>query len=140
MKIKIREYEGWSLNNTNNMINFLDRNGILVLLSDRKIGEVEIIGLKTVIKEIAEMYKGLDIEVSILGGEYYENTDSIIIYNYYSPFNRIYKVTEYINSDIAHNAKDIICISYNTTARYNKSKWWRFRNKRKCDVVNCRKP
>lgn len=88
MNVKIREYQGWSLNNTKNMINYYDLDGVIVLVSDKEINEVESIVLEKIVRDNAMIWEGLNITINIFKGKYEKETDSIIIYNFYSSFNK----------------------------------------------------
>lgn len=69
LNTKIREYEGWSINNTKHHVSFIGNGnkpyGAIHLLCEKELSEVERVGLNLIVKETYNMYKGLDIDVKI---------------------------------------------------------------------------
>lgn len=136
--IRVKEYQGWSLNNTNNMINFYgdEECGYLHLISKDEINEIERVGIFTVVKERLKSYKGLDIYIDVYESEYNQKGDYISgKYMHYGA--SVEKASEYFG--VYHDfkledAETIITIKYELVRRYNKSKWWRLKNKRKCII------
>lgn len=140
LKAKIRNYEGWSVKNTRNSLFFLgndcDDNGIIHLLCDKELSEVEFVGLTQVIKEEYNTYKGLDIDVKIFESEYKSKIDTIRgKYNNFNIItdNALSKCFDHIKDDLI-NAKQILSIYYTYNKRYEKSKWWRFIHKRYLNI------
>ncbi len=143
--IKIRKYESWSLNNTNNKNNFYEKvENSIILVSDKEINELEILGLEYLIKCNSKIWEGLDLDISINKAEYYKNSDTISpIYSYYY-YNMnfipvIKKATTLLlecHKELLNNAKDIIYIHYNATLRQDKSWLWKMLHKRKVNMCN----
>lgn len=143
--IKIREYQGWSLNNTNNVTNFYEEGeNAIILVSDKEINELEILGLEYLIRCNSKIWEGLDLDISISKAEYYKNSDTISpIYNYYY-YNMICvsdikKATTLLldhHKELLNNAKDIIYIYYKAMPRHNKTWLNRILHKRRVDICN----
>jgi len=141
--ITIREYEGWSINNTANSINFKNGIGHIIFVSDKEINELEILGIYHIIKHKANIYEGLDLNVTVLEGYYNKSIDRIFDYgNNYLQDGYITSVNNASNyllnnkKELLFNSKSIIHIYYNAVPRYKKTKWWCFWNRRKCLVLN----
>lgn len=141
--VAIREYQGWTVNNTTNCIQFKSGIGHIILVSDREINELETMGVYHIVKHKSSMYKGLDLNVIMFKGKYHKPIDRIIdCYNEWLYDTRITIVNDassYLmnhNKELLDTAKSIIHIYYEAIPRYKKSKWWCFWNKRKCIVSN----
>lgn len=139
----VKEYEGWSINNTNHDLFFSGKynEGAINLVSNSELNEVERFGLIKIISNNFGMCNGLDFKVNIFESKYIKKDD--IIVPKYSPEYSIRtleaskKYSNYLNEEnTLENAKTIISIHYNIVKRYNQSKWWRLRNKRKCNIVS----
>ena len=135
--IRIREYQNWSINNMSNCVDFATCDigeGVIILVSDKEISELEVLGLQCIIQRKAEIYRGLDLSIDVVKGEYSKNNDTIIMYESFHTFHNISKATNSLlsfqNKDLLNNSKDIICIFYELSPRYNKSRLWKFFNKR----------
>lgn len=141
--VVIREYEGWSINNTGNCINFKSGIGHIIFVSDKEINELEISGIYYITKHQANIYKGLDLNITVFKGYYNKSIDRILdCANNYTQDDCITSVNNAsnylldVNKDLLLNSKNIIHIYYNAIPRYKKSKWWCFWNNRKCFVYN----
>lgn len=133
---RIREYQGWSLNNIQNSMYIRYDEDILYFLCDHELSEVELYGLYYAIKDEYDMYKGVDIEAIIYEAEYRKNTDCIR--GKYNNFNIATKEALSkcfsFNKELLINAKQIIAIKTNIVKRFNKSKWWRLIHKRYLNI------
>ena len=137
--IRIQEYENWSINNIGNCIDFTCGigKGIIVLVSDKEINELEILGLQCIVQGKAEIYKGLDLNIDIVEGEYSKSNDTILSYeSFHNIFEASSNLLSFQNKDLLNNSKDIICIFYELLPRYNKSKLWKIFNKRYYHINN----
>jgi hypothetical protein len=138
--IRVREYQGWSLNNTNNIISFYgdETTGYLHLVSKSEINEIEKLGLLHVIKDNLNAYQGLDIYIDVYESEYNKEEDYISgEYSHYGA--SVNKASTYFSKYCdfkLEDAETIITIKYKLVRRYNNSSWWRFKNKRKCIIRN----
>jgi len=138
--IRVREYQGWSLNNTNNMINFYgdEEFGYIHLVSKNEINAIEKLGLLQVIKNNLDYYKGLDIYIDVYESEYDKENDSIGgSYRHYGT--SVEKASSCFSTYCdfkLENAETIITLKYQLVRRYNNSSWWRFKNRRKCIIKN----
>jgi hypothetical protein len=70
--IRVREYEGWSLNNTKNSLSIYGDNdrGYIHLVSKNEINAIEKLGLLKVLSNSFNFYQGYDIEVYVYESEY----------------------------------------------------------------------
>lgn len=138
--IRVKEYQGWSLNNINNMISFYgdEECGYLHLVSKNEVNSIEQLGLLQVIKNNLNHYKGLDIYIDVYESEYDKENDSINgRYSHYgtSVENATKQFGEYHDFKL-EDAETIITLKYQLVRRYNNSKWRRFKNRRKCIIRN----
>jgi hypothetical protein len=138
--VRIKQYEGWSLNNTQHAINLWGDNehGVIHLVSNKEINVIEKLGIMEIVKYQFNYFKGYDIEAVVHETKYYKDKD--FIYGYYdNNGTKTYNVSdywsEYYNFKL-EDAKIIITIKYHITKRYKQSKWWRLINKRKCVIYN----
>lgn len=134
--ILIREFEGWSAINTRHCLNFKVGEGIIALVSDREISELEILGIEYLVRDSSEIWKGLDLDICITKGHYNKETDFICNNVNNSKIINASKECLEHNKDMLENYKSIICIHYIAVPRYNKSSLWKFLNKRRCHVIN----
>jgi hypothetical protein len=149
MKIEVREYQGWSINNTGHAVGFWHYEtpkGLIHLVSKDDINEVEMYGIIKTVERQLSIAKGLDIVAYIYESEYKPDYDCINKKYYHESLEFDTGIFR-LNTDKAserfkcsdfklNEAKKIITIQYFITKRYKQSKWWRFKNKRKCEVNN----
>lgn len=140
-RVDIKEYQGWSVINTEHVINVLgDENigYIHLVLKDKSESEVEMFGLMQIIEKVFKRYEGLDTVVEVFKSKYNKDEDSISgkYYNYYSSVYEASQKLKYCDFKL-EEAEEIITIKYIIlNRRYEKSRWWKFWNKRKCIIEN----
>lgn len=146
IETKVVEYYGWSLNNLGHHLNqWTDM--IIHLVSDKKINEVERFGLIRFLLKKIEPYESLDICVEAFESKYHKNDDCIkgcySSTNDYEGSIRFPHWTENAKSKFSYYSFElneectIITLKYTIlNKRYDKSWWWRIRNKRICKVTS----
>lgn len=136
MNYRFLKYEGWSVNNTRHHLNLSEGENVIFLISDEDIDEVSFMGLHKLVEDRLNIFQGLDVEACISKG-YYDATNDRISHKFANlPY--IFNASKYLedyNKDLLDNAKSIACIYYSATARYDKTKVWKFLNKKK-SIVN----
>lgn len=146
-RIEVKTYEGWSLNNTNNALWGIglgdEEVGVFHLVSKDDINNMEQLGLFKFIENNLMTKQGYDITAYIYESEY-NKKDNFIHKKYYQngkDFKCINtnkaseKLSTYCGFKLEESEK-IISIQYKITRRYKQSKWWRFKNRRKCIIHN----
>lgn len=141
----IRQYEGWSITNMSNHINFCHKGeNTILLVSDKEINELETLGIVQIAKENANIWEGLDLDITIIKANYEKTKDRIRPCLHLCDYDKISipyinKVSKFlldIDSELLNKSKDIIYIYFNAKSRYNKSRFWKFKHKRQVNIHN----
>lgn len=132
---KVREYENWSINNTLHSISLLAINsekGCIHLVSDKKITDIEQLGVINLLEHSYKALKGLDVYYTVYHSTYNPKTDIIKGENGVGLTKDASKKFEkYVNFP-KEEIEDILTIEFQVVKRYEKSTLWKLKNKRKC--------
>lgn len=131
---KIHKYQNWSEENIRHYIYTDGKDGVIYLVSNEDISEMEFMGIVFLTKLKFAIYNGLDINYQVYRSKYNENID-VIRPKHNSP-NRLttYDIAKsYKGSEPIINNTNIIAIEYHCVKRYNKSWLWRLFNPRVCN-------
>ena len=149
IETRVVEYYGWSLNNLGHYLS-QSTDMVMHLVSDKKINETERFGLVRFLVEKIDIYKGIDICVEVFVSKYDEKDDCIkVCYPSTNDWTEVAGAirfphwTENAKSKFLYYSFEldekctIITLKYTIlNKRYDKSWWWRIRNKRICKVIS----
>ena len=144
--VQVTDYEGWSYHNTCFQNQPLWDVSTKHLISKSRINEVEYYGLYKLLEEELKKWTDVDIDCYI----YKSKFDGNCIRPKYSDYDfdlrclpnainvtknsKEFKQYESISGNIITEDSEIITVTFVTVKRYNKSKFWRIANKRKCNI------
>lgn len=139
-RIRIKEYQGWSLNNLNNDIgSFIIGEDKIALFSNHEVNETEMYGIKSLLLKVANIYEGSDFNIKITKGYYDSDEDKIYpkrkCFNYFLMDNVLSKCAHQLiydkeNKESLKEFTEVIYIEIKRRKRNDKSWWWKFKNKR----------